>query len=129
MRSSAGLAGGGAGRGGSGVERGWEERYEALAVDAAILELWKKTARRRVARADRPAVQAEAFGVTTLRNHHGLVVHPVARSAKRGQVRDQLWVRQHLTEDIAVWLGPEEHAAHVEPRACGRHRRVWLRVP
>ena len=54
-----------------------------------------------------------------LREEQRLVVEPVAHSAQLRDVRHELGMTEHIAEDLAVRLLPEEHAAHVKARPGG----------
>jgi len=54
------------------------------------------------------------------------VVEAVAHSAQLRDVRHELGVAEHIAEDLAVRLLPEEHATHVKARPGGIERRACV---
>ena len=54
------------------------------------------------------------------------MVEAVAHSAQLRDVRHELGVAEHIAEDLAVRLLPEEHATHVKTRPRGIERRACV---
>jgi len=73
-------------------------------------------------------MQREALRVSLLCEEQRLVVEAVAHSAQLRDVRHELGVAEHIAEDLAVRLLPEEHATHVKARPGGIERRAGLGV-
>mmetsp|Transcript_54874 Transcript_54874/g.139073 ORF Transcript_54874/g.139073 Transcript_54874/m.139073 type:complete len:280 (+) Transcript_54874:427-1266(+) len=86
-----------------------EELGPHLAVAEGVCERPSRLAALR----DSPAMQCVALRTELLSDHQGRVVEPVANAHELRKRRDKAPVTKHLSEGLAVWLRPTEHAAHI----------------